>query len=168
MEEQFDIFDENNLPLGISKSRSLVHAETTDWHRTTHIWIINDDKQILCQQRSLDKDKNPGEWQSFFGGHVKAGQSYDESAVSELAEELGINIPTDQLIPLYIRKSETVKHFAQVYLLNWQGNLNDLTFDDGEVAKIEWVNLADMEEKIKSEHFCNSMDQQVVDYLQNN
>lgn len=52
-EALFDIVDENNHPTGVAKPRSVVHAEETDWHRTTHIWILNNRGEGLCQQRSL-------------------------------------------------------------------------------------------------------------------
>lgn len=165
MEELFDIVNEQNTPLGITKSRSTVHAEMTDWHRVTHIWVANNNNQILCQQRSLTKDKNPGKWQSFFGGHLEAGQTYEANAISELNEELGLHITADQLIPLYVKKSESQKHFAQVYLVKWQGDPGELRFNDGEVAQVKWYNLSDLEQEISQGQFCNSMDDKVKDYL---
>lgn len=165
MDELFDIVTEENLPLGITKLRATVHEEMKDWHRVTHIWIANNDNQILCQQRSLTKDKNPGKWQSFFGGHLKAGQTYEANAVSELTEELGLNIKAEQLIPLYVRKSESQKHFAQVYLVKWQGNSGELRFNDGEVAQVKWYNLSDLEQAILQDQFCNSMDNTVKEHL---
>jgi isopentenyldiphosphate isomerase len=165
MDELFDIVSEQNLPLDITKPRTIVHEEMKDWHRVTHIWIANKNNQILCQQRSLTKDKNPGKWQSFFGGHLKAGQTYEANAISELTEELGVNITTEQLIPLYIRKSESQKHFAQVYLVEWQGDPSELRFNDGEVAQVKWYNLDDLEQAISKDQFCNSMDNKVKEYL---
>jgi len=59
-EELFDIVDENDNPLGFTKTRKEAHREPLqDWHRTTHVWINNAQKEMLCQQRSLTKDSNP-------------------------------------------------------------------------------------------------------------
>lgn len=165
MEELFDIVSDDNLPLGITKPRAVVHEEMKDWHRTTHIWIINDSNQILCQQRSLTKDKNPGKWQSFFGGHLKAEQTYEANAVSELLEELGLNVKLEQLIPLYVRKSDSQKHFAQVYLVKWHGEPKSLHFNDGEVSQVKWYTLEGLELAILQGQFCNSMDDKVKEYL---
>src|SRR3989338_9134722 len=125
-EEFFDIVDENNKELGIQKSRSFVHESKEYWHRTTHVWIINTQKEILCQKRSALKDVNPGEWQSFFGGHLKAGQSYEENAREELQDELGIDLSELVLQPLYILENSNMKHFGQVYLLEWSGDITKL------------------------------------------
>jgi 16S rRNA (adenine1518-N6/adenine1519-N6)-dimethyltransferase len=88
--EAFDIVDENNQPVGEQKLRSVVHKELKDWHRATSIVIVNDKKEILCQQRSLKKDREPGMWQAGFGGHLKAGQTYLENAIEELEGYRGI------------------------------------------------------------------------------
>ncbi|HXS15141.1 MAG TPA: NUDIX domain-containing protein, partial [Candidatus Saccharimonadales bacterium] len=74
--------DENNL-LQEPKPRNEVHANGY-WHRTAHIWIFNDKKEILCQKRSLLKDMNPGKWEPFFGGHMAPQEEYIDNALLEL------------------------------------------------------------------------------------
>ena len=44
--EYIDIFDENNNPTGIVKDKKQAH-EDGDFHRTAHIWIINNKKELL-------------------------------------------------------------------------------------------------------------------------
>ena len=65
-EEFFDIVDETGIPTGQVVSREEAHRDKL-WHRTTQIWIVNSNGEILCQKRSRFKDAHPGEWQSFFG-----------------------------------------------------------------------------------------------------
>ena len=166
--ELFDIVNEKNNSLGFTKPREEVHKNLEYWHRTTHIWIVNTQDQILCQQRSSKKDANPGKWQSFFGGHLRAGESYEENAISELKEELGIEVDTSQLIPLYIRKSETSKHFGQVYILVINKNVEELKIDKEEIEKVEWASLVDLEESIKAGEYCNGIDDKVVEWISNN
>lgn len=164
-QELFDIVDENNVPTGETKPREVVHAELVDWHRATHVWIVNDKREVLCQQRSLTKDKNPGMWQSFFGGHLASGQTYESNALSELNEELGLQANATDLVPLYVKKHEGQKHFGQVYVLRWNGDLSVLRFDDGEVAQVKWMSLAELERLIAEGQFCNSLDQKVMEFL---
>lgn len=163
--EQFDIFDQNNKSLGRQRTRDEVHKYLKDWHRATHIWIFNNKHQILCQQRSLEKDSNPGKWQSFFGGHLKAGETYEQSALKELKEELGIKINSSCLEPLYIRKSDTAKHFSQVYVLKLDKNISEFSFDDNEVEKVEWFEIKDLKKAINKQEFCNSIDEKVISYI---
>ncbi len=128
------------------------------WHRATHVWVVNDKNKILCQQRSLGKDVNPGKWQSFFGGHLKAGQSYIDSAVEELREELGIQIDPNQLRALHILRSEPAKHFGQIYLLRWNGAIGKLNCDRKEIDDIRWMSVEEVESHIDKGLFCNRMD----------
>lgn len=41
--EYIDIFDENNNPIGEVKEKTQGH-EDGNFHRTAHIWIMNDKK----------------------------------------------------------------------------------------------------------------------------
>ncbi len=103
-EEFLDIVDENDIPTGEIKSREEVHRDQKDWHRTVSIWIVNSQGQFLCQQRSWKKDGDPGMWQSFFGGHVKAGQTNMEAVQDELFEEIGIDIRDLAEQPVFLYK----------------------------------------------------------------
>ncbi len=102
LQEFLDIVDEDNIPTGVTKSRELVHAEKKDWHRVVHVWIINSQGQILCQQRSWKKDGNPGKWQSFFGGHIKSGQTVEDCLKEELLEEVGIDVTKNMKQPIFL------------------------------------------------------------------
>ena len=49
--EYIDIFDENDNPIGEVKEKTQAH-EDGNFHRTAHIWIMNDDNELLLQKRS--------------------------------------------------------------------------------------------------------------------
>ncbi len=128
--------DENNNPID-PKPRSLVHT-TGIWHRTSHIWVINNVGKILCHRRSLLKDNAPGQWSCFFGGHIPYRQTYLESAVSELFEEINLKINKNDLEEIFIYKLESGKEFNGVFILRWNGNISDLKPESEEIDKIEW------------------------------
>ena len=46
--EYIDLYDENNNPLKNSKEKTQAHEEG-DFHRTAHIWIINDNKENILK-----------------------------------------------------------------------------------------------------------------------
>ena len=165
--ELLDLVDENNVPTGETKSRDLVHLEKSDWHRTVHVWIANSKWEILCQQRSLKKDGNPGKWQSFFWGHVKSGQTIENCLQEELLEEVGIDITKNATEPifLHIRKWEVAKHFGYTYFLEWNGNIEDISFNDGEVEQVAWMNIQMLESRINDWVFCNTITDSIREYL---
>lgn len=88
-DEVFDVVNEKDEVIGEATRRE-VHQNPKLIHRAVHIWILNDKGEILLQQRSLTKDKAPGQWDISCAGHVKKGYSPEFTAERELIEELGI------------------------------------------------------------------------------
>ncbi len=91
------IVDENNRVAGTAtrkemRSRGLVH-------RATYILVFNSRSEIFLQKRTDSKDIYPGYYDVATGGVVLADESYEQSAVRELAEELGIS--GTELAPLF-------------------------------------------------------------------
>ncbi len=138
-DELLFVVDEHNNPIE-PKARREVH-EKHYWHRTVHIWIINDKKQLLCQKRSLLKDSNPGWWESFFGGHMEAGTEYVEGALRELTEETGISLNKDALNFFEIFKYEHGQEFQAVYYVLWNGSIDQVKIEKDEIDHVEWISL---------------------------
>lgn len=128
--------DEENNPID-PKPRQLVH-QTGIWHRTSHVWIVNNNHEILCQRRSLLKDKAPGLWEGFFGGHIPPQTSYLDHALTELKEEVGLKVEKQDLKELFIYKLERGKEFVGVFLLNWNGIESELVLEPDEVDQVRW------------------------------
>ncbi|MFZ4681962.1 MAG: 16S rRNA (adenine(1518)-N(6)/adenine(1519)-N(6))-dimethyltransferase RsmA [Terrimicrobiaceae bacterium] len=94
-EEMFDIVDENDSVVE-TRPRDAVHVNNLR-HRAVHILITNEKGELFLQKRSIWKDKNPGCWDSSAAGHVDAGESYEDAARRELAEEIGIDCPVERI-----------------------------------------------------------------------
>ena len=86
--ELFDVVDEGDRVIA-SKSRHEVHTRGL-LHRAVHVFVFNRAGELFLQKRSRWKDAHPSRWDSSAAGHVDAGRDYDETAVRELREELGI------------------------------------------------------------------------------
>ncbi len=71
--------------------RRLVHGNPALVHRSVHVLVVGSGG-LLLQKRSLAKDTQPGKWDTSVGGHVGFGQSYEEAALREAHEELGLEI----------------------------------------------------------------------------
>ena len=59
-------------------------------HRAAYILVFNSSGELFVQKRTRSKDIYPGYFDVAAGGVVLAGESYEEAAKRELAEELGI------------------------------------------------------------------------------
>ncbi|PIQ97575.1 MAG: NUDIX hydrolase [Nitrospinae bacterium CG11_big_fil_rev_8_21_14_0_20_56_8] len=88
-EEIYDVVDLNDCVLGQATRRE-IHARSL-YHRSVHVLVFNPAGDLFLQKRSHEKDENPGLWDTSSAGHVDAGETYEDSAVRELFEELGIH-----------------------------------------------------------------------------
>lgn len=88
-DELIDVLDENGIQTGEILSRTEVHKRGL-WHRAIVVAIINEENEILLQQRSEKKDKNPGMWDISVAGHISAGQDSLSAAAREIKEEVSV------------------------------------------------------------------------------
>lgn len=93
--EIFDVVDEADQVVG-QASRHEVHTRKL-LHRAVHLFVFDKHGQLFLQKRSRWKDKHPGIWDSSAAGHVDSGETYDQTAVRELAEELGVSADVEPL-----------------------------------------------------------------------
>jgi 16S rRNA (adenine1518-N6/adenine1519-N6)-dimethyltransferase len=96
--ERFPVVDENDRLLG-DAPRSEVHGDNLR-HRAVHLFIFNRQGELFLQKRSRWKDRHPLLWDSSAAGHVEAGEEYDETAVRELEEELGVKAELTRVVKL--------------------------------------------------------------------
>lgn len=137
--------DANNTPIE-PQSRKISH-ENGIWHRAAHIWIVNKKRQILCQQRSLIKDTNPGLWEPFFGGHLSPMQSYDSCAINELREELGILADEHDLLFIKEYKYTAGTEFQGIFIFRWNEDIKSLSLEPDEVEQVAWKSLDEVLQK---------------------
>ena len=90
MIEYLDIVDENDNLTGIIKEKQQAHIDG-DYHRTAHIWLINEKKELLLQRRSPQKSSFPDYWDISAAGHIRSGETVIQGAIRELKEELGVD-----------------------------------------------------------------------------
>ncbi len=149
--------DENEIK---SMSRQEVHSTPlTVWHGVASVWLLNNRGEILCSKRSPYVEGNPNKWQTYFGGHIKAGSKFLSTLKREVKEEIGLDVKEDQIVLIDSGKREDVMHVYKNYAILFDGDLSTLTFVDGEVSEAKWLSF-DEYQKQKEAHpdqWCNSM-----------
>ncbi|HTR42023.1 MAG TPA: NUDIX domain-containing protein [Pseudomonadales bacterium] len=120
VEDIFDIVNERDEVIG-RKPRSEVHAQGL-LHRAVHVLVFNSRGEIFLQKRSMKKDRQPGVWDSSCSGHVDSGEDYNQTAVRELGEEIGLHLsaPPQRLFKIDAC-DETDAEFVWVYRCENEG-----------------------------------------------
>lgn len=118
--EIFDIVDENGNVVGRA-TRAECHGNPELMHRVVHILVFNTAGDLLLQKRSLDKDIQPGKWDTSVGGHLDAGEDCETAAVRELYEELGIRETSFERLYDYVWRSPIETELVRVYRLVYDG-----------------------------------------------
>lgn len=143
--ELIDIVDENNKLTGQVEERKMVHEKCL-WHRHVSSWIMNKNGEILLQRRSANKARNPNKWAKT-GGHVDSGESVEDAICREVKEEIGIDIPKEQIEILEIFKSKDPnnKYFAYHFLFVVDYKIEDYTLQKEEVTEVKYITIEEME-----------------------
>lgn len=170
-EEILEIVDENNNPIGAFESRFKVHrSDPIPWHRVTSIWIVNKDGKILCQKQSPNKTESKNvldKWFPFFGGHVTKGTAFLDNAKKELEEEAGLKVADKDLKYIETRKSHSQhKHFIITYVLFWNGKLEDIKFNDGEISEVKWMGFDEIKKMIESDNTRSPLSDKIKEYFE--
>jgi isopentenyldiphosphate isomerase/intracellular septation protein A len=117
-EEWFPVVNEQGKVIG-KAPRSVCHdGKSLLLHPVVHLHIFNKSGKLFMQKRSMNKDIQPGKWDTSVGGHISPGESVEEALTRETREELGINIFTPHSLGSYIwespREKELVYSFTTV------------------------------------------------------
>ena len=157
MEEMLDVLDENGIKTGEILTRKEVHKQGL-WHKIIAIAIIDENSQILMQQRSFTKDTNPGKWDISAAGHVSAGQTPLEASVREINEEVGIEVGENDLTYIltykkesYVREDYKDKQIFDCYIAKVKEiNMNDIILQESEVADAKLVTKEEFKKMVET------------------
>jgi isopentenyldiphosphate isomerase len=111
-------------------------------HRAVFVAVTGSDGRLLVHRRADSKDVWPGWWDIAAGGVVASGEGYDDAAVRELAEELGVEGVALEPLGRGRFADDDVTVLAGLYRCVSDG---PFTFTDGEIAEVRWVDRAGLE-----------------------
>lgn len=161
MEELIDVLDENGVKTGEILTRKEIHKRGL-WHRAIAVAVINEQNQILVQQRSFKKEKNTGMWDISVAGHISSGQDALSAASREINEEISINLGFNVDIKEFrymfsYRKEEILKEnyierqFYDFFILRKNGlRTEDIKVQESEVEQIKFVSVSELNEMIEN------------------
>jgi len=140
-EELFDIVDEQGRVVGRAP-RAACHGDPSLAHRVVHILVFNGAGDLLLQKRGRDKDIQPGKWDTSVGGHLNAGESYDEAVLRELEEELGVAGAAPERLYDYVFGNEIETEHIRVFRLVHDGPVR---FQESEIDAVRFWSMDEIE-----------------------
>ena len=136
LNEIFDVVDINDTVIGRA-TRKECNSDHSRIHRAAFVLIFNDVDQILWQKRSLTKGVNPGAWITSASGHVNCGESYEQTAIREVKEELGIDI-TIEFLGKFLYRYQNESEFSAIFKAHSNGPFD---FDPNEISEVNFMTL---------------------------
>lgn len=154
--EYFDLLDAEGNPIGTIKERSEVHRDG-DWHKAIHIWIMNQNGEILLQRRCETKDSDPNMLDISCAGHLSAGDSSIKGALRELKEELSLEIDPNELVFIKtLQRSWKDNHgfvdneYDDLYILRTNKKIEEMVYQKEEISEIFFVPYQKFKEMVAS------------------
>ena len=133
-DEMFDVVNERDEVIG-QERRSEVHRRRLK-HRAVHVLVFNRRGEVFLQKRSMSKDTFPGCWDSSASGHVDSGEAYDDCAVRELREEIGLRV---QEAPERLFRIEACADTGQEFVWVYRGRAEGpFSLHSGEIERGDW------------------------------
>lgn len=147
IQKKIILVDGQDRPLGQADQ---VEAHTGDGllHRAVSAVLYrhhNTGLQVLLQRRSQKKHLWPGYWSNTICTHPYMGETYVQSALRRLREELGISILENQLQPVFrfIYRDRYDTGFSEyeldtVIIGQYEG---EIVPNEDEVMEVKWVDV---------------------------
>ena len=144
-----DLYDENKKLTGekIYKGQDVPKG---CYYITVVVFIQNSKNEFLLQKRVKKKD---GKWATT-GGHPVSGETSRQGIITEIKEELGIDI-LEKNIKLF-KTIKTEDDFVDIYYLIEDIDINKVRIQKEEVSAVKWATINDIEKMIEEGDFSES------------
>lgn len=149
--ELWDIYDDNRKKTGqtIMRGEKLQFGQ---YHLVIHAWIINNNGEILIQQRAPQVEVWPNMW-AMTGGSAIEGEESTEACRREVYEELGISIENDKIeLAFTIKRKDT---FCDVWIIKKDFHIEQCNLQKEEVSKVMWAKKDIIKKLIGEGRFVN-------------
>jgi len=147
VEEQVILVNEKDEQIGLMPK--LEAHEKGLLHRAFSVFIFNSRKEVMLQQRALDKYHSPGLWTNTCCSHQRDGEASVKAGERRLQEEMGFSVPLQETTSFIYKApfdNGLTEHEYDHILIGTYEGLPNLNPD--EVADWKWMLLEDVKTDI--------------------
>ncbi len=165
--ERRDLYDENRKLTGetIFKGEEIPEGK---YIVVVLIFIQNSEGNFLIQKRSERKN---GKYATT-GGHPKSGEDSVQGIITEVKEEIGLDIKPQDIQLYYGGKSKSEKVFWDDYYIKMDvPDIDKLKLQEEEVASVHWFSADEIKKLMKEDRFFKNHYEEfeiLLDWLNNN
>ena len=141
-----DLYDENKMVTG----RTFVKGEQVPkgyYYLIVAIYIQNSKGEFSIQKRV---ERKGGKWATTTG-YPKAGETGLDGLLTEVEEEIGIDLRNDK--PILFETWNKNDQFFDIYYLKKDIDLNDIKIQEEEVDGVRWASIDEIKEMYKNNEF---------------
>ena len=156
-EEMFPVVDEEGIIIG-EATRQICHdGKSFLLHPVVHLHVFNEKGELFLQKRSMNKDIEPGKWDTSVGGHQAPGETVREALQREAFEELGLKNFIPEFLGIYIWRSSREREFINSYSTNYD---EDMVLDQDEITEGRFWNIQDIKNNIGKNIFTPNFERE--------
>ena len=140
-EEWFPVVNEQGNVIG-KAPRSVCHdGKSKLLHPVVHLHLFDSTGKIFLQKRAMNKDIQPGKWDTSVGGHISPGETIEEALSREIKEEIGLRNIQPQFLEKYVWESVREKElvFSFISVSSESPVINKSEIDEGKFWTIEEI-----------------------------
>ncbi|MFJ4013101.1 NUDIX domain-containing protein [Streptomyces sp. NPDC090026] len=147
MDELIEQVDEQDRVLGVVRRSEAVRRR---WLHRVAVTLCHDrDGRLLVHQRSPRASRFPGCYEVAVGGAVAVGESYEEAARRELAEEMGLAVPV-RFVLAFLSQQGLSPHRLAVHEASVLGTVSP---DPDCVTRHDWLAVSELSEFMQLQPF---------------
>jgi isopentenyl-diphosphate delta-isomerase len=132
------LVDEDDKKIGLMEKMEA--HERSQLHRAFSVFVYNDKKQIMLQQRALEKYHSGGLWTNTCCSHPRDGELTIDGAHRRLMEEMGFDCELEEVFD-FVYKAELDKGLTEFELDHvFIGEFNGLVeLNSDEAMDYKWI-----------------------------
>ncbi|MDD3320450.1 MAG: NUDIX domain-containing protein [Paludibacter sp.] len=156
--EYFPIVNEVGEVIG-KASRKECHSGTFMLHPVIHLHVFNAHGELYLQKRNMNKDIQPGKWDTSVGGHVDYGEEIEFALRREVGEELGIKDFQPLFITRYKFVSDMEAELVHSHYCIYDG---EIIPDPEEISEGRFWTMQEIENALGNDIFTPNFEQEYL------
>ncbi|MFH0952157.1 MAG: NUDIX domain-containing protein [Patescibacteria group bacterium] len=146
--EYIDIVNDLNQVIDRTTKEEINNKNNKYNHRIVHILMFNSQNKMTLHLRAAKLAFCPNCWTTPVGGYVQAGETYEQAALREYQEELGVISDIDRIYDDVYEDARGMKKFLRTYKTIYNGPFH---INTKVVEKIDFFTIEQIQDMINND-----------------